>query len=191
MAIWHLQLINCDDLSMHSQTQTTNGGLQTIGVGQGSITSPSNPLGSSIHNSNPSNTNLNQLAGNSSLLNTLMQTTGNVGLSNMNGAMGPMGGLGSVGSGSTGLLGHPGGGGGGGVGGAGSSHGVSSGGGMHHHGHALAGLASLGIIVPGHRGSSTLDSGGRYNPSYMGSSNMDLIGGMQQGGVGAAGGSQY
>ncbi|XP_065357698.1 protein Wnt-4 [Calliphora vicina] len=195
LAIWHLQLINCDDLSMHSQTQTTNGGLQSMGVGgpgQGSITNPSNPLGSSLHNQNPSNTNLNQLAGNSSLLNTLLQTTGNVGLGGLNGnigAMGAIGGLGSVGSGSTGLMGHPGA--GVGVG----SHGVSSGGGVHHHGHALAGLAGLGIIVPGHRGSSTADTGGRYNPPYLGSSNLDMMGGggngMQQGGVVPVGGSQY
>ncbi|KNC22815.1 hypothetical protein FF38_08030 [Lucilia cuprina] len=194
MAIWHLQLINCDDLSMHSQTQTTNGGgLPNMGVGvagQSSITNPSNP---SLHNQNPSATNLNQLAGNSSLLNTLMQTSGNVGMTGLNGNIGGMGAiggvLGAVGSGSTGLMGHPA------TGGA--THGVGQSSGVHHHGHALAGLANLGIIVPGHRGSSSADSGGRYNPPYLSSSNMDMMGGggggngMQQGGVGSVGGSQY
>lgn len=197
LALWHLQLIHCDDLSMHSQqqSQTINqGGLQNIGIGiqqQGGGGMGSIPIhsttGLSSSNSglvnNPLATNLNQLAGNSSLLNTLMNTNGNNGLNGINsniGSLGPMTGLGSTGAG-TALMGHPG-------GGSISSHGSGGGVGGHHHGHALAGLAGLGIVVPGHRlgtGGTNLDTAGRYNPPYMNAGNTD----MQQS-VGA-GGSQY
>ncbi|XP_013100646.2 protein Wnt-4 [Stomoxys calcitrans] len=189
VALWHLQLITCDDISLHLPTQTINGGLQQ-NPGPNGLGSTGLPTGQNIGlvNQQSTGSNLNQLAGNSSLLNTLMN--GNPGLNGLTSSMGGGNSLmGSVaGMGGSGLMGHS-------SGGSMGSHGPGGGGGGGssgvHHGHALAGLANLGIVVPGHRmasGATNSDSGGRYNPSYMGAGSIDSMSG---GGNSMGGGSQY
>lgn len=193
LALWHLQLINCDDISLHTATHATNSGAALPqNPGPGGLGSTGLPNGQNLGIINQGQaTNLNQLAGNSTLLNTLMNGNGNPGLSGLSPSMGGV--LGSVGA-AGGHIGHS-------SGGSISTHGgggLGAGGGGHH-GHALAGLANLGIIVPGQRinsgGTNVGDGGGRYNPSFMGVGSMDgMIGGngMQQGGGSSSlGGTQY
>ncbi|XP_075153801.1 wnt oncogene analog 4 [Haematobia irritans] len=181
LALWHLQLIHCDDLSMHSASpqQSHNGGLPQNSGSPGGLGSNVLTSGQTIGLVNPQSpgSNLNQLAANSSLLNTLIN--GNANNPSLNGITSSMSGvLGAVGVGGSGHMGHSSG------SSMGSHGGTMSGGGGGHHGHALAGLANLGIVVPGHRISSsvTSDSGGRYNPSYMGQGSIDSMGGSSMGG---------
>uniref|UniRef100_A0A1A9Z610 Uncharacterized protein n=1 Tax=Glossina pallidipes TaxID=7398 RepID=A0A1A9Z610_GLOPL len=217
LALWHLQLTHCDDLTIHTSQTSHTGGLAGGGGGVGgggggggqglsgnTLNSGSSTMSGILmnHNNNnnnnnnnnglvnPSTSNINQLNVNNSLLTTLMNGNAN---SHLNGLSAGIGSLGAVGS--KGLMGHA-------SGGAGTStHGVG-----HHHGHALAGLAGLGIVVPGHRltGGTNTDNGGRYNPGgYLSGSSMDLMGvggvggGMQSnlalgGGLGGgSSGSQY
>ncbi|XP_058977194.1 protein Wnt-4 [Musca domestica] len=207
LALWHLQLSTCDDITLTQSTQTNSGGLQQQqqqqnpngpGVmGSNTLTSGQN-IGGLVNNHQQqqqqqqlTNTNLNQLAGNSSLLNSLMNANanGNVLSPALSGVLSSLGSSGGVG----GIIGHSGGGSMSSHGGGGGTMGMGGGGGGGgHHGHALAGLANLGIIVPGHRtGITNVDTGGRYNPPYLGMGNMDGNSMQQGGGSSSLGGSQY